>query len=170
VTTTRVSDSLGGGVGILVLGDLGDRPVLEAVDTGLQDHAGPAVLVQGPATVLLAGASVERSGSGGSSLARAGLIARDGVGHWSGTVGTPGARGLWLRETLFRDLGGDAVLLHAATATVEANVFEDIGETAIRTQACAGVALPEVVGPQPSGNACQGALRQVGPLLIYPGQ
>jgi hypothetical protein len=169
VTATRVSESLGGGVGILVLGDAIGGPVVEIVETGLQDHAGPALLIQGPSTVLVAGASIERCGSGGSALARAGLIARDGTERWTGTVGAPGARGLWLREVLFRDIGGDAVLLHAASATLDANTFEDIGETPLRTQACTGIVVPELVGAQPASNECEGPLRDVGPVLQHPG-
>jgi len=168
IRTTSTSDDLGGGVGILALGSAASPPVLELVEASLSDHAGPCLLVQDEATVLLTGSSIERCGDGGAALPRAGLMARDGSFPWSGTVGSPEARGLWIRNSLFRDLGGDGVLLHAASGTLDSNVFEDIGETELRTQACAGVPDPELVGPQPNGNACTGAVREVGASVTYP--
>ena len=170
LTSTGVSEALGGGVGVLGLSDGIEGPTIEILETGLSDHAGPAVLLQGgPATLLLSGASIERSGSGGADLPRAGLVARDGVGRWSGEVGSPDADGLWIRRNLFRDLGGDAILLHAASATVDTNTFEDVGEAALRVQSCGGVSTPEIVGPEPSSVLCEGAPLPLGATLIYPG-
>ncbi len=169
VTLGRASEALRGGVGILGFGDGVAGPTIEILGTSLADHAGPAVLLQGgPATVLVSGASIERSGSGGGDLPRAGLVARDGVGRWSGVVGEPDATGLWVRQCLFRDLGGDAILLHAATATVDTNTFEDVGEAALRVQSCAGLTAPEIVGPAPTTVLCEEP-RDMGDLLRYPG-
>ena len=169
IRATRASETLGGGVGILVLGHPDERSVLEVVQTAITDHPGPAIQIQGPGTVLFAGASIERSGSGASGLARAGLVARDGTQRWSGTVGDPAAQGLWIRETLFRDLGGDGLVLQAASATLSGNQFEDVGDVEVQTQDCDGVAPPEILGPAPSVGGCEGSPHDIGPQLIYPG-
>lgn len=167
VVESRVSETLGGGIGILALSDGFAGPSVEILGTGLSDHAGPAVLIQGgPARVLLSGATVERSGSGGSDLPRSGLVARDDVAVWTGDVGAPDAAGLWIRDTLFRDLGGDGILLDSSSARIESNTFEDVGGVSLRMQSCRDD--PEIVGPTPNAILCDGPLVPLGPAVQYP--
>lgn len=95
--------------------------------------------------------SVFEGGGGGADV---GLLLVDGAVPWDGTVGVS------VEGCAFQDIGGDAVLMHAASARLENNSYSAVGGEPTWWQSCDGSA-PVVLGEVTSDVSCREEWREI---------
>jgi hypothetical protein len=147
-----------GGAGLLGIGE-NAAPVLEAYGLTLAGHEGPAALLRGLGAYRLEGVLVDGVATAGGPAAPAAILARDGVDP----------SGLLLVDSGITHRSGDGVLLHAASATLQAVWFEEGPGVDLRQQECGpGVEPPLVTGGEPTSLVCEGAPVELGEAAPLP--
>ncbi len=157
--STPTSD-LGGGGGVFVWPFFGVDLTLTDVD--IVGHPGPAAYFRGPSNYVLDGVSVSDSGT--LPLVPGAVVVLEGIEPFDEDDGT----GLLVTGSSFDQLPASALFFDSSGGTLdEDNVYGDVGEYTVWSQNCDDA--PELVflGEAPTTNACEGAPRDLDPLLIY---
>ena len=150
---------LGGGVGLFAWSfhDLG----VQLQDVEFAGHPGPAAYLRGPGSYQLDRVTVTDSAQ--LSLVPGAVVVLQGVEPWDPAE----ASGLRVLDSSFGELPVSALFFDSSGGSLEGNSFAEGPDYAVWTQSCGGAPAVEFVGPEPEHNDCQGAPRDLDPLLIY---
>lgn len=163
IASTSPSASGGGGTGILAWDVLGP-PSIRLRDVVFQDLRYPGLYLRGDGRYEVSGCTFEGCGSAFPATP-AGVLAI-GVGAWREVL--PGVhRGLLMSGCTVASAPSDALLLHASSAVVEGNAFEDVAGLPIRWQECEGVEPPTVDDAELDPVPCQPWAQGIEPVLDF---
>ena len=162
IRDTTPDASMGAGVGVLAWAFSAERSTAMTLrDTGISTQRTAAVWLDGAGSYDIEGSDL--AGGAGVELREGLLVHGDGVFAANGIGQWDGATGLRLVDNRISGAAGAGLFLHAASATIEGNTFED-NVIDLWQQRCDGVATPDSLDGVGSVELCPEVERLILPI------